>query len=281
MSRIIRKLKSDIKLIIYLFRYKILKQAPLTWDNTNNFGDALNPYIFKFLLKQKVFFCDYNLKNKSILGIGSILHKTHEKSIVFGSGFISQTSVNKYPPKSILALRGPKSKEKLNLPKDTNIIFGDPGILVSKIWKKSKIDKNYKLGIIPHYVDEDDILTNNFIEKNKGDVLKINVRNDIGIIIDQITSCENIMSSSLHGLICAESYKIPVIRLIVSEKIIGGDFKFDDYRLGIKAPLFNKITSLELQDLELSDILIKCNCFSVEKNQEQLIDLANRINLKI
>ena len=48
-------------------------------------------------------------------------------------------------------------------------------------------------------------------------------------VIDQITSCRKILSSSLHGLIVADAYRIPNARLILSNLICGGDFKFDDY----------------------------------------------------
>ena len=51
-------------------------------------------------------------------------------------------------------------------------------------------------------------------------------------VID-ILSCENILSSSLHGLILAEAYGIPTCRVVFSEKILGGDFKFYDYYSGV------------------------------------------------
>jgi pyruvyltransferase len=44
-----------------------------------------------------------------------------------------------------------------------------------------------------------------------------------------------ILSSSLHGLICADAYGIPNAWIWLSEKLRGGDFKFRDYRLSIKA----------------------------------------------
>ena len=45
----------------------------------------------------------------------------------------------------------------------------------------------------------------------------------------QINSCKFILSSSLHGLIFADSYNIPNHKIIISDKIIGGDYKYKDY----------------------------------------------------
>ena len=38
-----------------------------------------------------------------------------------------------------------------------------------------------------------------------------------------------ILSSSLHGLVAADSFGIPNIRMVCSDRIYGGDFKYDDY----------------------------------------------------
>ena len=42
-------------------------------------------------------------------------------------------------------------------------------------------------------------------------------------------SCETIASSSLHGLIAADSFHIPNLWIKLSNRIIGNDFKYHDY----------------------------------------------------
>jgi pyruvyltransferase len=272
-------IKIIIKNLIYIIRVNLFKHVPVSWDNTNNFGDALNYDIFKFLFKRKIFFVDYNIKKKSILGIGSILSKANNNSIVFGSGFISENSEIPKSIGQILLLRGPKSHQKLNLNYKLDVIYGDPGILAPLLWKKSHNNKKFELGIILHYVDNNSKIVKNFVKKYQNNIVLINILDNVESIIDQISKCEYVMSSSLHGLICAEAYGIPVIRLIASDKIIGGDFKFDDFRMGIGAPKYSKIYSHELSSVNLQDIKNKCSVFSVIENQKKILDLRNKIKL--
>ena len=48
-------------------------------------------------------------------------------------------------------------------------------------------------------------------------------------VIDQICSCERILSSSLHGLIVSDAYQIPSCWIELTGKISGGYFKYYDY----------------------------------------------------
>ena len=47
------------------------------------------------------------------------------------------------------------------------------------------------------------------------------------------------ISSSLHGLIASDSLGIPNMRFVASDKIIGGDYKYNDYysSYGINQPV--------------------------------------------
>ena len=80
---------------------------------------------------------------------------------------------------------------------------------------------------MPHYVNQNhpELIKdkNRFIIDVKQDPLKT---------IDEICSCDMIVSSSLHGIIIAEAYGIDAVWIKLSDKIIGGRFKFNDYFLG-------------------------------------------------
>ena len=45
----------------------------------------------------------------------------------------------------------------------------------------------------------------------------------------KIAECETVISSSLHGLIAADSFGIPNLQMVLSNNIVGGLFKYNDY----------------------------------------------------
>jgi pyruvyltransferase len=93
-------------------------------------------------------------------------------------------------------------------------------------YKPSK-KKKYKLGIIPHYVDKENVFFNKL--KNNPDILIIDIEGGIKKVVDEICSCELIASSSLHGIIVADAYGIPSTWIKFSDNVMGSGFKFRDY----------------------------------------------------
>jgi len=212
------------------------------WSNVkktiSNWGDAVNPFIIEKLSGKKVIHVNsiYNIRNKPVYSvIGSILqHSTLSKInklIIWGSGVISNDKNLVYQNAEIHAVRGPLTRERLvqsgyKCPE----VYGDPVLLFPILYPK-KTHKKFKLGIIPHYVDYD----NKLIDKLRSDkdILIISVNSEITRFVDQVLSCEVIASSSLHGLILADAYNIPSVWIKFSDKIVGGDFKFQDYFLSV------------------------------------------------
>jgi hypothetical protein len=56
------------------------------------------------------------------------------------------------------------------------------------------------------------------------------------VVISKISACKMIFSSSLHGLIVADSYSIPNYWIKLSDRLTGGDYKFKDYYSAIGKP---------------------------------------------
>lgn len=213
--------------------------APLNNNKVNNInlGDDLNFYIIRKLTNKSIF----NLQNifcqnqENIMVIGSIIeHLTTKNSIIWGSGAMygGNFQMREFPQK-VLAVRGPLSRDYLlSQGVDCPEVYGDPALLLPIIYTP-KISKKYKLGIIPHYVDFESEYISKF--KNEADVKIIRLRGYTNWkeVIDEICSCEFVVSSSLHGLIISDAYKIPNQWVKFSDKISGGYFKYHDYFLSV------------------------------------------------
>lgn len=172
-----------------------------------NFGDILTPFILnKFKIN-----AIYDPINPKLYGIGSILHTIPDdyKGYIWTSGMMYNTKTINLLHDPI-ALRGKLTLKQFTTNDTTNTVLGDGGLILEQIYKP-KIKHRYKLGIMPNYVDIVNMTDNpiqNFDIFNRPDVLFIDSRDYIETVVSNICSCDHIISSSLHGLVVADSYKI-------------------------------------------------------------------------
>lgn len=222
------------------------------WAFDNNFGDEINPFLISKITGVNCFL-DETRQGEHLLAIGSVLGFANNKSVVWGSGFINERSVFLIPPKAINAVRGKLTLSVLNkLDFHYKVPLGDPALLMPKYYLPI-IHKKYKYGVIPHFVDR----ASGFISKQycRDDTLVINVQKNIFKVIDEILSCEVVYSSSLHGVVIADAYGVEAHRIKIGNKIIGGDFKFNDYASAINRHMNNSMivddgTTIEQLDLK-------------------------------
>ena len=80
----------------------------------------------------------------------------------------------------------------------------------------------------------------------------LDIFDDVGSFISQLTECEFILSSSLHGLIMADSFGIPNQWMVLSDKVEGKNFKFYDYYsvFDMPCPDFITLDNFMLGDIE-------------------------------
>ncbi len=198
-----------------------------------NFGDWIGPYLFEKLTGRRPHFRDARKRRLGAyhLTCGSILGHIRQsgQAIVWGSGAIKPDA--RFPaPKIIHAVRGPLSREICTrLGYSCPEVYGDPGILLPRFYTPRLKTRTQRLGIVPHFKDFD---LASALFGNREDVRIIDVRRDVEPVVDDIASCDAVVSSSLHGIIIAQAYGVPAARIVLSDKVIGGSFKFDDYFLG-------------------------------------------------
>ena len=217
-------MKKEIPLFFWSERKFIFREK-------ENYGDLLSRYIVEKISGKEVKWVHpkkqpwYKLNKKNFIAVGSVLHHASKESIVWGSGIIDRE--HKVEKADFRAVRGPKTREfLLNLNYSCPPVYGDPALLLPELYNP-EVEKRYKLGVIPHYHD---YKLAKRIFSGKEDVLVIDLMTlNVEEVTRQILSCERNISSSLHGLIVSQAYKIPCVWVELSDKLFGDGIKFADY----------------------------------------------------
>ncbi|BAY21848.1 putative pyruvyl transferase [Calothrix sp. NIES-2100] len=231
-----RKISYVLRPVAHFFKYEL--RNSLFWANSiqRNWGDDLNPWLYYKLTGKKAVYCPHKSCHRLLMA-GSILSQAGKYDTCWGTGLISDNLSTPLKLFKALAVRGPLSAQKLQ---ENGIaapaIYGDPGLIASRLITLPK-NKKYKCSVIPHYVDR---VNGEKFAREMGFNL-INVDLPIEKFIEEVASSEEVWSSSLHGIICAESMQIPTTWIKFSNHIIGGLFKYHDYLLGTNRDLSNPL----------------------------------------
>jgi len=132
------------------------------------------------------------------------------------------------------------------------------------------------VGIIPHLKDYD-YFKNKYRSNKNIKVIDLKTK-DIEFVVDEIISCEYILSTSLHGVIVAQAYDIPTL-WIKHNDINTDGIKFYDYfdSVGIKPydgfedyeSLINDYESAFVKHANISKITT-----DLKKMQDNLLSVA-------
>lgn len=194
-----------------------------------NFGDYLSPLIVEAVSGRSVEYAP--LKEAEMMAIGTILANEHKakrygfkrRIHVWGSG-CGQPDERFSARHYYHAVRGKETSQRVS-GQPAIPAFGDPGLLAEMLVKRP-MQKHHKIGFVAHYVDRDRPEALAFAAMDG--VHAINVFDDPREVLGQIAACEFIVSSSLHGLVVADAFGVPNLRVRLSEGLID-ELKFDDY----------------------------------------------------
>lgn len=185
-----------------------------------NFGDELGSIILRhhgFKVKRVALAkADYVLTG-TVLDTAEIINP---QVAVIGSGAGHSHEVDH--TFRVLAVRGKLTADVLGI---DNVVLGDLGLLASRIWAKEPA--RHDIGVVRHYVDN-----NNYPFAD----IVIDATEPAEEVVKKISSCRTIMSSSLHGIIVADSYGIPNMR-IARDDVITGDWKWLDHKSALIKPI--------------------------------------------
>ena len=240
------KFKKPPKIISKLFIRRLIGRVK------ENYGDLLSKYIVNKITKKQVRWYHPGNKDpkKNYFVIGSILNYCDEKSVVWGSGIIDKQHHIKNS--DFRAVRGPLTRKRiLELGYSCPEVYGDPALLLPRYYFPN-IKKKYEIGIVPHFYDLG-IAKSIFGDDSKIKIISL-LTSNIEKTTDEILSCKQIISSSLHGLIIAHAYNIPAVWVKFSNNLNGDNVKFEDYLLSVNLNSYQgeMITkNHKMKDLEL------------------------------
>ena len=222
------------------------------FNTVPNWGDHINPYIIEKMTGKTVLQSTFGW-TEHLLAIGSILRNANRNSIIWGSGFISSTSKFRGTPKKIAAVRGPLTGQRLvELGCKDPGIYGDPALLMPRFYKP-QVAKKHKIGLVAHYAEKNDAIVEYLISLG---VSPVDIQLPVETFVDELCKCETIISSSMHGLIAADAYGIANRWLMLSDKLVGGEFKFHDYYNSIGVFAETPVKTPELFSIDNLDALI-------------------------
>jgi len=193
----------------------------LKWPG-NNFGDKLNDIIFNSLgITESIDYKKPNLHGltkTTALGLGTLLtRKVVSPVTVLGSGAngISHPKI----PLNYKFVRGKGTAAYLNL--DPSLAVGDTAFFLKDyIQDLNTTYKEYDIGIIPHYINNNTLTGDNIISPTL----------PIDEFIIKVSKCKLILAEAMHGAICADILRIPWAPISIdSDKYPIQNFKWNDF----------------------------------------------------
>ena len=188
-----------------------------------NFGDELSPLLVELASGRSVERAE--VSDCNVIALGSILDLTvgesHNRPAIWGSGFI-RAGETTGAGLNIHAVRGHLTNERCGSVGSV----GDPALLARFLDIPDAM--HYRVGLLPHYVDWDLPFVAEFASRIDGATLIDPLQPPLDVLA-QIAACDVIFSSSLHGLICADSLGVPNAWVELSDGVVGGGYKFLDY----------------------------------------------------
>lgn len=206
------------------------------WARTpdpGNFGDLLTPFMYEAIHSRPPLWCKPG--SGVIMGAGSTIRLAQKGCTVWGSGIMHYDDAIR-GDLDIRAVRGPVTYQRgkelgIAMPE----VFGDPGFLLPRFYDTPQPTR-WSVGIMPHYVHLGE--ARRLYDINPLVHVISPLCSDVRRVIDQIRSCEVIVSSSLHGLIAAEAYGINHAWATFSKakrQLNTDGAKFDDFYQSIGA----------------------------------------------
>jgi hypothetical protein len=212
------------------------------FNDKTNFGDQLTPWLLP-RYGVDVEWADYCDPDPELIGVGSLLQLTIPTyaGAVWGTGLILDDP-HPLPRARIAAVRGALTAALVGAPTGTPL--GDPGLLLSRYIPQP--DARWALGVVPHknHIEHPTIRA---IAGASDEFTLIDPTRDVDTVAAHIASCAAIFSTSLHGLVVADSYGTPAAWGTLDDHPLHGPFKFCDHETAVRRPEGRELRRIALR----------------------------------
>lgn len=186
------------------------------WKESKNLGDAISPLIVEHVLEEaglsfEAEVCD----TRHLCAVGSVITAGAQDATVWGSGILNPKLLYRIKGRKldIRAVRGPVTRALLmEYGYRVPVVYGDPAVLMSEIYQPESHKKTHYYGFVIH---KDGSARFGDVESLPRSHKFIEIKTeDYRHFIDELVSVECVVSTSLHGIILAETYGVPAILMM-------------------------------------------------------------------
>jgi hypothetical protein len=247
------------------FHFYAAKESPksigLVWwakPFPGNFGDWLSPLIVSQYTDKKIFFQSpvKIASRKHMIGLGSIGRFIKPNSVVVGTG-ISTDELTLAKGATYVSVRGPVTarvvKESGGPAVDS---FGDPGVLISRIFPVERKATNGKIALVRHFSHKAiPLVLDNAMEELD---IFVSHPDDIRTLVTSLNQYDRVVTSAMHIFITCQSYGIPCALITFEgfeDSVHGNGIKYGDYAQGVGLDSINPIpVGLNLNSVDFDNI---------------------------
>jgi len=180
-------------------------------DGGHNFGDSLFLLLVNRMTERELETASADFAGPRFFPGGSVLHMCRDGDVAWGIGANLNAArwrrPRRYPNDvDIRSVRGPLTaafvSDFLELPEP--VVAGDSALLLPRYFPEwGSVPKQGRIGYVSHYSSA------SAQNQTSSEVLLIDPLRDPLLVVPEILSCDLVISSSLHGIIVAESFGIP------------------------------------------------------------------------
>ncbi|WP_299106670.1 polysaccharide pyruvyl transferase family protein [uncultured Winogradskyella sp.] len=231
------------------------KTVELVYHKGQNFGDALNPFIFENYLGDNF----SETGDVKLIGIGTILglKKIEALKIVFSSGATkgNDGTYGKAPlideSYDVFCVRGPKTAELLGI--NNSYAVCDGAYLLNDFYDFS-VKKKYKYAYMPHHKSEDMYRELKKVFADLG-IKFISPADPYKKVLKELAQSEKVITDAMHGAIVADAFRVPWIPTKGYPFI--NDFKWGDFTSSMEITNFKFNQLPKLHDISFFEKIIK------------------------